>query len=72
MAKQRMQEIRVTRSGTARQRSVCGGTVVGDYVDPTNGERVLIVKVVSATKVAAKVKPKSKPASESLDFVRPD
>jgi hypothetical protein len=57
---------------TARQRSVCGGTVVGDYVDPTNGERVLIVKVVSATKVPAKVKPKSKPASESLDFVRPD
>lgn len=46
-SKQRMTELRLTRNGTQRQRSLCGGTVIGDYVDPQNGERVLTIKTVS-------------------------
>ena len=46
-SKQRIQELRITRTGTQRQRSLCGGTVIGDYVDQATGERVLNVKTVA-------------------------
>ena len=53
-SKQRLTELRITRNGTARTRNLCGGTVIGDYVDHATGERVLTVKVVSAANAPAK------------------
>lgn len=53
-SKRRLEELRITRNGTARQRNLAGGTVVGDYVDKLTGERVLTVKVESIAKVAKK------------------
>lgn len=50
-SKQRMTELRITRNGTQRHRSLCGGTVIGDYVDPQNGERVLTIKTVSIPRI---------------------
>jgi len=48
-SKRRMQEFRIPRNGSQRHRSVGGGTVIGDYVDASTGERVLTVKVVSVS-----------------------
>ena len=47
MSKQRIEKLRIPRDGTARHRSLAGGIVIGDYVDATNGERVLTVEKVS-------------------------
>ena len=68
-SKQRMTELRITRNGTGRTRSLCGGTVIGDYVDPQTGERVLTVKVVSVAK--APVKKASKPKTRGDSGVPP-
>ena len=65
-SKQRMTELRITRNGTGRTRSLCGGTVIGDYVDPQTGERVLTVKVVSVAAPKAKGKSKAKPKDDDL------
>ena len=55
-SKRRLEELRITRNGTARQRNLAGGTVVGDYVDKLTGERVLTIKVESLPKPPAKRK----------------
>ena len=67
-SKQRMTELRITRNGTGRTRSLCGGTVIGDYVDPQTGERVLTVKVVSVAAPKAK-KGATKPKNAAQRFV---
>ena len=70
-SKQRLQELRITRQSATRHRSVAGGTVVGDYVDPTTGERVLTIKTVAVARPAAavrKVKGNAKGAGAAVDF----
>jgi len=57
VSKQRIEKLRIHRDGTARHRSLAGGIVIGDYVDATNGERVLTVEKVSAGKPKSR-KPK--------------
>ena len=69
-SKQRLTELRITRNGTARTRNLCGGTVVGDYIDRLTGERVLTVKVesVGVSKPKASKKDKvARPADQSLN-----
>jgi len=46
MSKQRFTEIRITRTSAARHRSCAGGVIMGDFVDPQTGERVLLIKTV--------------------------
>lgn len=65
MARQRLQEIRVQRNGT-RYRNCSGGTVIGDYVDPTNGERVLTVKTVSIPRIKKAKKSQDQPEFPSI------
>lgn len=64
MSKQRIEKLRIPRNGTGRHRSLAGGLVIGDYVDATNGERVLTVEKVSITsgkKITRKQKPEPGP-----------
>jgi uncharacterized spore protein YtfJ len=64
VSKQRIEKLRIPRDGTARHRSLAGGIVIGDYVDPTNGERVLTVEKVSVGAGKAKSKARAKVAEQ--------
>jgi hypothetical protein len=67
MSKQRIEKLRIPRDGTARHRSLAGGIVIGDYVDPTNGERVLTVEKVSVG--AGKAKKAKLPVVKRVPYV---
>jgi hypothetical protein len=64
VSKQRIEKLRIPRDGTARHRSLAGGIVIGDYVDPTNGERVLTVEKISVGAGKAKSKARAKVAEQ--------
>jgi len=75
MARQRFTELRIPRtSASTRHRSLAGGVVTGDYVDPLTGERVVVVKTVPITRPAAgtkKQKAKSPTAELFVDKEAP-
>ena len=68
MARSYLNEIRVTRNSQGRHRSLAGGLVVGDYIDQSNGERVLTIKMVAGSKAAkkAKAQPKGREVAAGL------
>jgi hypothetical protein len=68
MSKSRIEKIRVTRNSTQKFRSLCGGVIIGDWLDQTTGERVLVVEKVSATRPAKKPKGKSIKEIESVEI----
>ena len=56
----RITKLRLPRSGTGRHRSLAGALLLADYIDATNGERVLVVEQspVAVAKVVSKPKQK--------------
>ena len=52
----RIEKLRIPRNGIGKYRSLAGGTVIGDFVDATNGERVLTVERISIPRPAKKPK----------------
>jgi hypothetical protein len=64
----RIEKLRITRNGTGRHYSLAGGVVIGDYIDPTNGELVLTVErpatATSTSKPKMPKKPKGKASPE--------
>lgn len=64
--RQRFTELRIPRTSPGRHRSLAGGVVTGDYVDPANGERVVVVKTVPIVRPAAGAKKKARTPSAEL------
>lgn len=63
-SKQRITEIRLPRTSTGKHRSTTGGMIIGDYIDPDNGERVLTIKQWPVQS-KAKTSPKAKASAAS-------
>lgn len=61
----RIEKLRIPRNGTGRHYSLAGGVVIGDYIDPTNGELVLTVERPAPAAGTGKAKTPRKPKAKS-------
>ena len=64
-SRNRITKLRLPRNGSGRHRSLAGALLLADYIDPTNGERVLVIEQspVAVAKVVSKPQKSLKPRS---------